>query len=110
MLVASHLCRTARHAVKAASLIVALAVFAPHAAAQWTPGSEYMASTLGTGSYFNAPTFDGTAVGSGAMSIEAWVNLGSGADAGIVQLENAFSNSMSLYTVWDAGSSNHRLF
>ena len=114
MLVASHLCRTARrlarHAVKAALLIAALAALAPQAAAQWTPGTEYMASTLGAGSYFDAPTFDGTAVGSGAMSIEAWVNLGSGADAGIVQLQNAFGNSMSLYTVWDAGSSNHRLF
>ncbi len=99
-----------RHALKAAFLVLALATCLPHAAAQWTPGTEYMASTLGAGSYFDAPTFDGSAVGSGAMSIEAWVKLGSGADAGIVQLENGAGSSMSLYTVWDAVNSNHQLF
>jgi autotransporter-associated beta strand protein len=49
-------------------------------------------------------------VGPGELSIETWVKLGSGADAGLVELRSALGTSATLYTVWDAGNSNHEVF
>lgn len=89
----------------AAAIVLALAATAP---AQWNPGNPYNAVTLGAGSYFDTPTFDGSSfIGPEGMSIEGWVNLGT-ASSGIMELNNAFGESMLLYTVWDG--SQHELW
>jgi autotransporter-associated beta strand protein len=87
----------------------------------WSPGSGYMAATLGgapvfdtdPGSFFTTQTFDAGG-GPAAMGIEAWVNLEPGtADMigeevafGIAEL-GGFADRMGLYTTWDG--TNHTL-
>ncbi|MBL6713936.1 MAG: hypothetical protein ISQ07_11210, partial [Pirellulales bacterium] len=73
--------RLALHALKAASLVMALATCLPQAAAQWTPGTEYNAVTLGSGSFFTTDDSYTQAVSSNAASVEVWVNFSASAQA-----------------------------
>jgi len=112
----------ARSFVATAIVAAILLVFVANASAQtWTPGSAYVAATLGgapvydstPGSVFSVPTVDGGG-GPSAMGIEAWVNLQAGTvdmigeevAFGIAQL-SGFSDRMGLYTTWDG--TNHVL-
>ncbi|MEY3031764.1 MAG: hypothetical protein RLZZ622_239, partial [Planctomycetota bacterium] len=103
--------RLALHALKAASLVMALATCLPQAAAQWTPGTEYNAVTLGSGSFFTTDDSYTQAVSSNAASVEVWVNFSASAqaDMAIGQLfDNLFNEGIILYAGWN-GSTGYNL-